>query len=150
MLEKILIFAPQILSILTMLFFPNDFNDNERVFFQPPGYVFGIVWTFLYFLIGIYLYKLVKERSTNQYFEFMLITFIINLLLNLSWTPIVNYYKRYTLGIFIIVLMIMTTFLLITIDKKELNRLLLIPYLTWLFVALLLNIELSRMYKKII
>ena len=148
LLETILIFAPQILSILTMLIFPNDFDNNKRVFFQPPGYVFGIVWTFLYFLIGLYLYKLVNQRSTNKYFKFMLITFMINLLLNLSWTPIVNYYKKYTLGIFVIALMIMTTFLLIAIDKNELNRVLLIPYLTWLFVALLLNIELSRIYKK--
>lgn len=146
--EKILIFVPQILSILSMLIFPNDFDDNEKVFFQPPGYVFGIVWTFLYFLIGLYWYKLVNQRSTNKYFKFMLITFMANLLLNLSWTPVVNYYKKYTLGIFMIALMIMTTFLLITIDKNELNRVLLIPYLTWLFVALLLNIELSRIYKK--
>lgn len=148
LLEKTLIFAPQILSVLTMLIFPNNFNDNKKVFFQPPGYVFGIVWTFLYFLIGLYWYKLVNQRSTNKYFKFMLVTFMINLLLNLSWTPMVNYYKKYTLGIFMIAIMILTTFLLITIDKNELNRVLLIPYLTWLFVALLLNIELSRMYKK--
>tara|TARA_Y100000389_G_C17069540_1_gene321309 strand:- start:123 stop:572 length:450 start_codon:yes stop_codon:yes gene_type:complete len=146
--EKLLIFVPQILSILTMIIFPNNFDDNKKVFFQPPGYVFGIVWTFLYFLIGLYIYKLVKERSTNRYFKFMLIIFMINLLLNLSWTPVVNYYKRYTLGIFMIAIMIMTTFLLITIDKNELSRVLLIPYLSWLFVALLLNIELSRIYKK--
>ncbi len=131
-----------------MIIFPNNFDDNKKVFFQPPGYVFGIVWTFLYFLIGLYIYKLVKERSTNRYFKFMLIIFMINLLLNLSWTPVVNYYKRYTLGIFMIAIMIMTTFLLITIDKNELSRVLLIPYLSWLFVALLLNIELSRIYKK--
>ena len=102
--EKILIFVPQILSILSMLIFPNDFDDNEKVFFQPPGYVFGIVWTFLYFLIGLYWYKLVNQRSTNKYFKFMLITFMANLLLNLSWTPVVNYYKKYTLGIFMIAL----------------------------------------------
>ena len=148
MFEKFLIFLPQLLSISSMLAFPSSFDDNEKVFFQPPGYVFGIVWTILYMLIGIYLYKLVIGRKTNKYFKFMIVVLIINLLFNLSWTPVVNYYKQYISGIFMIAVMIMTTFLLITIDNNEMTRVLLVPYLSWLFMALLLNIELSRIYKK--
>jgi translocator protein len=144
MLTYSLILVPQLLSLLMQLLFPSDFSTNKKVFFQPPGYVFGIVWTLIYIMLGFYLYLLVQQRKSNQYFTYMLTLFVINLLFNLSWTPIVNIHKKFKLGILLIALMIFTLFLLISIDNKPVNRSLLIPYLSWLFLALLLNVELAR------
>jgi benzodiazapine receptor len=139
-----LILVPQLLSLLMQFLFPSDFSKNKKVFFQPPGFVFGIVWTLIYILLGFYLYLLVQQRKSNKYFTYMLTLFIINLLFNLTWTPIVNIHKKYKMGIFLIALMIFTLFMLISIDNKPVNRSLLIPYLSWLFLALLLNVELAR------
>ena len=144
MLTYSLILVPQLLSLLMQLLFPSYFSTNKKVFFQPPGYVFGIVWTLIYIMLGFYLYLLVQQRKSNQYFTYMLTLFVINLLFNLSWTPIVNIHKKFKLGILLIALMIFTLFLLISIDNKPVNRSLLIPYLSWLFLALLLNVELAR------
>ena len=146
-LDYAIILLPQFLSVVFQNIFPSNFKDNKKVFFQPPGYVFGIVWTVIYFLLGVYLYLLIQQRKTNPYFYFMLLFYILNLLLNLSWTPVVNVHKKYKLGIFIIALMIFTLLTLIAIDNKGLNRALLVPYVSWLFVALLLNVELLRMNK---
>lgn len=142
--EYAIILVPQLLSLLFQYVFPSNFKDNKKIFFQPPGYVFGIVWTIIYLLLGVYLYLLIQQRKTNKYFTFMLSVYIINLLLNLSWTPVVNVQKKYKLGIFIIALMIFTVLTLIAIDDKRLNRTLLIPYVSWLLLALLLNVELTR------
>ena len=142
--EYAIILVPQLLSLLFQYVFPSNFKDNKEIFFQPPGYVFGIVWTIIYLLLGVYLYLLIQQRKTNEYFTFMLSVYIINLLLNLSWTPVVNVQKKYKLGIFIIALMIFTVLTLIAIDDKRLNRTLLIPYVSWLLLALLLNVELTR------
>lgn len=142
--EYAIILVPQLLSLLFQYVFPSNFKDNKKIFFQPPGYVFGIVWTIIYLLLGVYLYLLIQQRKTNEYFTFMLSVYIINLLLNLSWTPVVNVQKKYKLGIFIIALMIFTVLTLIAIDDKRLNRTLLIPYVSWLLLALLLNVELTR------
>lgn len=139
-----LIMLPQSLSVLVQLLFPSDFSKNKKVFFQPPGVVFGVVWTTIYLLLGIYLYLLVQQKNNNRYFVFMLSIFISNLILNLGWTPVVNNHKKYKTGIFMIVLMIFTLLLLISIDTKPINRTLLVPYLSWSFVALMLNIELAR------
>jgi len=139
-----LILIPQIASFIIQSLFPSDFSKNKKVFFQPPGFVFGIVWTLIYFLLGVYLYLLIQQKEKNKHFKFMMLVFILNMVLNLSWTPIVNNYKKYKTGIFMIALMIFTLFLLIAIDNKPINRTLLVPYLSWLFVALLLNIELAR------
>lgn len=144
-LEYTIILLPQLLSVAVQHIFPSNFKDNKQVFFQPPGYVFGVVWTVIYLLLGVYLYMLIHQRKTNPYFKFMLLFYIMNLILNLIWTPVVNVCKKYKLGIFIIAIMIYTLLTLIAIDNKRLNRALLIPYVSWLFVALLLNIELTRM-----
>jgi tryptophan-rich sensory protein len=118
------------------------------VFFQPPGYVFAFNWTIIYILLGVYLYTLVSTRNTNPHFAFMLTVYIINISLNMAWTPMVNTYKNYNGGIFTIGLMIFTLFLLITIDSNTVLRTMLVPYLSWLLVALLLNVELARLNKK--
>ena len=144
MLQYSLVAVPQLLSLLTQLVYPSDFRQNKKVFFQPPGYVFGVVWTTIYVLLGIYLHLLVKERGSNKYFTFMMSVYVINMLFNLSWTPIVNIQKNYKMGIYLIALMLFTALLLISIDDKPLNRTLLIPYVSWLLVALLMNIELAR------
>lgn len=145
--DYVLILVPQMLSFLFMYLYPSNFKDNKTVFFQPPGYVFGIVWSLIYLLLGVYLYLLINQRKSNPYFKFMLIIYILNLILNLSWTPVVNVHKKYKIGIFMIALMILTGLTLISIDDKRLNRTLLIPYVSWLFVALLLNVELARINK---
>jgi tryptophan-rich sensory protein len=143
-LSHSLILVPQVLSLLIQFLFPSDFTTNKKVFFQPPGFVFGIVWTLIYILLGFYLYLLVQQRKSNKHFAYMLTIFVFNLLFNFSWTPIVNNQKKYKVGIFLIALMIFTLLLLISIDTKPVNRSLLIPYLSWLFLALLLNVELAR------
>nr|QOI90625.1 hypothetical protein HWQ62_00494 [Pyramimonas orientalis virus] len=145
MLSYSLVLVPQLLSTLFQYLFPSDFDNNKKVFFQPPGYVFAINWTVIYTLLGIYLFKLVNGRKTNQYFVFMAAVYAINLSLNMAWTPMVNIQKNYKGGVFTIALMIFTTFLLMAIDDNRVNRTLLVPYVSWLFVALLLNVELARM-----
>jgi benzodiazapine receptor len=145
MLSYGLVLVPTLLSSLFQFIFPSNFDDNKKVFFQPPGYVFAINWTIIYLLLGVYLYRVVSAKESNPYFLFMITVYILNISLNMAWTPMVNTYKNYKGGIFTIGLMIFTTFLLISIDSNNVNRTLLVPYLSWLLVALLLNVELARM-----
>lgn len=145
--DGLLILLPTVMSGVFQFLFPTNFQENKTVFFQPPGYVFAINWTIIYLLLGIYLYMLVNNRNKNPYFVFMLTVYILNLLHNMAWTPLVNTYKQYKLGIFVIALMILTVFTLITLDDDRVRRTLLVPYMSWLVVAMILNIELARLYE---
>ena len=136
------ILIPLILSNIQQLAFPSDFQKNKKVFFQPPGYVFGIVWTILYLLLGIYLYRILNSSN-----KLLLLIFAINLIFNMCWTPVVNNMRMYNTGIYILGLLILTTLMLIVLENDTTNKALLVPYITWLLFALLLNIELSRLYK---
>lgn len=139
--HHLLVIIPLALSSLTQLLFPSDFQQNKKVFFQPPGYVFGVVWTILYLMLGVYLY-----RMRNQPSLFIVLLFFTNLLLNLAWTPVVNIWRRYVIGVYMIASLLLTTFLMIVLEQDRMNKALLVPYATWLLFAMLLNIELARLY----
>ena len=136
----LLVFVPTVLSFIIQKILPIHFDEMERVYFQPPSYVFAIVWTFLYIMLGVYLYRL------DDYI--LLSLFTMNLFVNLMWTPIVNIMKQYIIGIYLIGIMLLTTLLIIILESNKINKSLLIPYVVWLLYALLLNIELARIYNK--
>jgi len=140
-----LVFVPLILSSLIQYMLPSDFSKTQKVFFQPPSYVFGIVWTVLYILLGIYLYRFSLTFNYKSILcVFMLILYVINITLNVSWTPVVNRMRQYKRGVYMIGMMILSTVLLITLENDKYNKSLLVPYVVWLLFALLLNVELAR------
>lgn len=141
-----LVFVPLALSSLQQFLWPSNFDLNKKVYFQPPGYVFGIVWTSLYLLIGLFAYRLTSNGTAGYTRTAMMVLFAANLAINLMWTPVVNSLRMYTMGIYMIGVLILTTLLLIVLEPKRVSKALLVPYLTWLLFALLLNIELARLY----
>lgn len=142
--KLLLILLPLLVSnILTFIIFPADFKNMKTVYFQPPSYVFGIVWTVIYFMSGVYLYRLSNTTEPNLH---MFILLGINLCINFSWTPVVNTYRMFNAGIYLIGLMLLSGFALIVLENDKTNKLLMVPYMVWLVFALLLNIELSRIY----
>lgn len=145
MYNKLSIFLPIFLSAMVQWIFPSDFSQNRKVFFQPPGYIFGIVWTILYLMLGVYLHNILTHNNYNSK-NTLLLLFGINLTINLLWTPVVNNLRLYKTGIYMIAILLCLTFLQITIDNSRLNKVLLVPYFSWLSFALLLNIELARLY----
>lgn len=146
MFKSALVVAPLALSSLQMWLWPSDFDVNRKVFFQPPGYVFGIVWTTLYLMLGGYVYRLVEKSGKDRYKVTMLALFVVNMVINLLWTPTVNSLRKFTWGIYMIGVMILTGMLLMALETDRTSRALLAPYLVWLLFALSLNIELARMY----
>ena len=134
-----LILLPLILSALTQsVLFKTEPNSFPKVHFQPPGYVFGVVWTLLYLLLGVYLHRLPTQE------RLLWTLFTANMLLNLAWMPVVNGYRKVTWGIFMIAAMLGLTGLMLVYDKNPSRKALLVPYMTWLLIAILLNVELSQ------
>jgi translocator protein len=135
---------PLTLSLISQALYwkPDIFSKSPKLFFEPPSYVFGIVWTTIYILLGVYLFRIYTKKE--KYFRYLIFVFCLNLLLNYIWTPIVMIQMKKKLGIFIIVGMIGTLLSLLVSTTDVISKNLLLPYMTWLIVALLLNIELLR------
>jgi len=106
----------------------------------PPPWVFGPVWTLLYAMMGISLGLLVWDRRTAGA-RSAIAAFILQLVLNLAWTPLFFGAHRSGLALVDIVAMWLCIAWTIVLARKV-NRIaawLLVPYLIWVSYATYLN-----------
>ncbi len=109
----------------------------------PPGWVFGVVWTVLYLLMG-YASYLVKSASCLEK-EGALQAYYVQLALNFLW--VVTFFRFGLLWLSVLVLALLLAAILLTVYRFSrcsvtASRLLL-PYLAWSGFALYLNIAVA-------
>lgn len=100
-----------------------------------PGWIFPIVWTILYILMGISSY-LIQEETGN-----VSRIYVVQLIVNLLWSFIFFNFRAYTLA-FIWILLLIGLVIIMIKEFLKVNKLagyLQIPYVIWLFIALILN-----------
>lgn len=159
-LKNILISAsPFLVSIPFSYFNLNKFNSNEpRALWQPPSYVFGIVWTTLYTLLFIMNYLILSGNSFSGSFKNTVARdTLIEAILQGLWLN--NFRSQQGIGktndqyfISMITLFAILAFAIYRIhyfffDKPPSSKLfyialLYIPYFLWINLATILNIQL--------
>lgn len=114
----------------------------QKPTFTPPNWVFGPVWTVLYIMMSIALYKVWQKRSPRYASKVAAyIEFGVQLVLNVLWS--VMFFGLHSIfgGLVIIVCL----WLVLAVTIREFNRQvplaawLLIPYLLWVSYACFLN-----------
>lgn len=117
------------------------YKTLRRPVFAPPDIVFPIVWTILYFLMGISLYNILKSKEEGAHVNKGLTLFFIQLFLNFLW-PII-FLKKRLIFIAFLQLVLLIIFIILTIiefyKKNKKAALLLIPYALWCVFAAVLN-----------
>ncbi len=108
--------------------------------FNPPNYLFGPVWSLLYFLMGISLYLIWQQPPSTQRKQAITI-FLIQFALNVSWSFI--FFKEHQILWALVDIIVLWLLILITIFSfAKLNKTaawLLVPYISWVSFATLLN-----------
>lgn len=106
---------------------------------SPPGFLFPVVWTILFILMGISIYRIMMSKSDKKS-EARLIYFI-QLILNALWTPIFFGFNQYFLGFLWVLMLIILVVSMILIFYKidKISSYLNIPYLIWLLFACYLS-----------
>ena len=135
------ILIPNIIGFISSLIGKVSYEvDNfNKPSWTPPSIVFPIVWTILYILMGISSY-LVYESNTT-YKKDALKIYGINILLNGIWSILFFRFKLFFISFITIIILIVLTIIMI-IKYYKINKvagLLQIPYLIWLFIALILS-----------
>jgi tryptophan-rich sensory protein len=117
------------------------FKTLVKPVFAPPNWVFGPVWSMLFFLMGISLY-LVWNKKGNK--EQALQFFAIQLFLNIAWSFLFfGLRSPYLAFIGIIFLWIAILFTIIKFYKiNKISAYLLVPYILWVSFAAILNCSL--------
>ena len=105
---------------------------------SPPGFLFPIVWTALYIMMGLALFLMIRLGDNRRY----LWLFIIQLALNFVWTPLFFRYDMMLLAFADLVVLWVCVMLLILMsrDYDRRSSYLMIPYIVWLSFAAYLNI----------
>ncbi len=99
------------------------------------GWVFPIVWSILYILMGICSYLVRNNKELMSIYK-------VNLVINLLW-PIIFFTLNFKVfGFFWILLLILVVGYMIYkfYNKNKISAYLLIPYLLWLIFASILNL----------
>ena len=116
-----------------------------KPFFAPPVYLFGPVWTVLYVVVSIsFSYVLVQALKRLLPFS-MLLPFLLDLVFNVSYTPIQFGLKNNLLASFDILLVLATLIWALAPiwPRHRWVALISIPYLFWVSFATLLELTIT-------
>lgn len=115
-------------------------TDLVKPSWNPPSWLFGPVWTTLFFLMGIALY-LVWDKKNNLFW------FWVQLILNIFWSFLFFGLRSPSLAFYEIIILwlaiLMTIIKFWSYNKKA--GILLLPYLAWVTFASFLNFTIARL-----
>ncbi len=125
-----------------------EFMANaQKPFFTPPGWLFPVVWTILYILMGFSAYIIENTESPRK--SRALTIYYIQLFFNFVWSFIFFSAENYLFAFIWIIalwLLIIATILEFKIIKTR-AAYFLIPYLIWVTFAAVLNFSVYLLNK---
>lgn len=116
-----------------------DYNQLEQPPLSPPAWLFPIVWTILYILMGIS-FAILKEKGLDDSEASRI--YYAQLIANLAW-PIVFFVFKWRLFAFFWLLLLIGLVAKMIIEfykRNNLSGILQIPYIVWLIYAAYLNL----------
>ena len=121
----------------------STYQEILKPSYSPPSIVFPIAWTIIYFLMGISSYLVYTSNASKEAKTSALTVYLIQLIINSSWTFFFFNMQWYLFSFIIIILLIFLVIVMI-IKFYEINKLagiLNIPYLLWLYFAGILTLN---------
>ena len=139
------IFLPLLVGLFSSLISGNNLYDGiVKPPLSPPGFIFGIVWTILYLLMGIS-YYLLKKNSYGYDVSRASFLYYAQLVVNFFW-PIFFFKNEAFTFSFIWLLLLLGLVILTALNFKKINKIsfyLLIPYIIWIIFAGYLNLGIA-------
>lgn len=134
-------------SLSGVAFTPDDwYRALEKPPFQPPSYLFGIVWPLLYAMMGLAL-AIVLGHPPGRERRIALTLFLVQLALNFSWSYV--FFGAHAISEAKWLLYAILVFASMTAGRfwriRPLAGALMLPYLAWLIFAAVLNGAIERL-----
>ena len=113
---------------------------------NPPNWIFGPVWTFLYLCMAVAAWLIWRESQARSV-RTQLTFFAVQLALNVAWSGI--FFYLHLTGAAVLEVLLLWGFILATVlSFRRVSRaaaLLLAPYLAWVSFAAFLNFTIWRL-----
>ena len=131
--------APLIGSYATATFKEPWYSEIILPSFNPPSWVFAPVWTTLYLMMTIAIWKIWKNSFDTK----ILKIYFIHLFFNSTWSVI--FFGFHLIGLALINLIIILLFIIVLMkeyfSRDRISFYLMTPYFAWSSYALILNIS---------
>jgi tryptophan-rich sensory protein len=109
----------------------------------PPPWVFGVVWTALFTLLGVALALVSLAGTDGRPVRVALALFALQMAVNVAWTPAFFALENLLVGLVVILalwpLVVATIVAFARVDRRA--AALLVPYLLWVTFAAVLNYQ---------
>jgi len=128
-------------SLLGMLVEPSGWYDSlDKPPLQPPGWVFGAVWTPLYFAKGVALFLIWRSDADNKRPAYVL--FGVQLVLNAAWS--LNFFGLELPWVSVAIIVALLAAIILCINRfrpiSQWASWLFVTYAAWVVFATYLNI----------
>ena len=119
-----------------------EYSNFIKPPYSPPGWLFPVVWTILYLLMGYASYRVVTAQSEPVKVRRALILYGAQLAVNFLWPLVFFGAKWYLAAFFVLLVLWVLVFLCIYAfaDVDERAGDLLLPYILWITFAAYLNV----------
>jgi len=116
----------------------NWYINLNKAPWTPPGWVFGLAWSFLLICFSIYLSLLSQKNVSNKLIAIILVQY----LLNIVWNYFFFNQHLTELGLIDISFLTLTVYYIFYTNLKTMKwkSIFIVPYLLWLLVATSLNL----------
>ena len=126
------------------------YEEFNKPFFAPPRIIFPIVWSIIYFLLGIssyIVYQTIKDDKNDMDNKKIFIVYFLQLLINATYTIILFRFKLYFISFLWTLLLIFVLIVMISefYEKNKLSAYLQIPYFIWCIFAAILNVFICKL-----
>lgn len=136
-------------------FYPMSWSESETLWYTKrmgtwyvPGWAFGLIWFILYGLIGVSIFLFWQYDITIQYYDLVIILFLVNIVLNKIWSLLFFGFRAPWFALVDLILMFGTAvpvvvFMVLDAANGFTNYwpfALYLLYPIWIFVAGILNI----------
>lgn len=114
------------------------YNDLQKAPWTPPGWVFGAAWTTIMLCFTLFMAKAWQTQDSRA---FLLLLFVIQWILNVSWNPTFFYFQSVGPAmVLILALTILLAWMILSYRSFYPGLVwLLSPYFIWLCIASSLN-----------
>ena len=119
-----------------------QYEQMRQAPFSPPGWVFPVVWTILYLMMGYASYRVLTSDEDVRQIHKALQVYGIQLALNFLWPLLFFGLEMYLTAFIVLLALWVAIFLTIRAfgDIDELAADLLLPYIVWVTFAGYLNV----------
>ena len=142
LLILLITFVPSFIGGFTTFFFKDPWYSQIILpSFNPPSWVFAPVWTILYVLMSIAIWRI----WINFFDQKILNIYFIHIFFNATWSVVFFGFHQIDLALLNLIVVLIFIFYLMRVyfRKDKMSFYLMIPYFVWTFYALTLNTSIA-------